>query len=643
MVGLGHLSGHSCQGVLTRASCLLTRAWYVPCSSTFKYPWARVLCYKGGLGKSGKQQLQEVARYPSEIMNQYCGSTYPALVLPFNKIHLKAGGCSVRPSKIIRTLSLPSNFPLSLAFIHALCTHSLSVSKENPSSELALLCARALSICLESLCKLVTRLEMPERLKERTLHLLSEVIWTLCGIAPTGLTPVSLSTDFLQGVRQELLQLYELEVGKFSKAKQKTSYPPPGSISDGGQGKFSTYLQSLLECYLATSTYQQQFHGVEPDTSFSPSTSSGLLASTSPPPDPVKKSMRRFRARRGGTRKDTSESDPRKREEWLGVVRSASSVLLSLTAHSQESDLRLPKSHSEASLAGSLPVHPNTKLIVVTGIPPDLSVDEAKTSVRRVCQSYSGLYNDELYLPVRDIPTSTMEEREGGDRGSTELKQTPHCGGEDGTVPAVGQEMVPSSEQLIADTPTSSQPQASQETTCPTQQLVGQAVLELNYSSNTSVVCDALLSLASLQREDTSLSVAAVSNTLVCSEEETANKALDGYLTHKLIEGGKLTLSAVETLKCVFGSVAQKEKEGLMEQEVSGDLLLFFAGFSGGKGSGRDVAGSVWKEILGEREKSCVSVQEFLQWCAKQAASSAVRVWQGLFACGYDLHFTRYR
>lgn len=617
------------------------------CSSTFKYPWARVLCYKGGLGKSGKQQLQEVARYPSEIINQYCGSTYPALVLPFNKIHLKAGGCSVRPSKIIRTLSLPSNFPLSLAFIHALCTHSLSVSKESSNPELVLLCARALSVCLESLCKLVTRLEMPERLKERTLHLLSEVVWTLCSIAPTGLTPVSLSTDFLQGVRQELLQLYELEVGKFSKAKQKTSYPPPGSISDGGQGKFSTYLQSLLECYLATSTYQQQFHGVESDTSFSPS-SSGLLASTSPPPEPVKKSsMRRFRARRGGTRKETPESDPRKREEWLGVVRSASSVLLSLTAHSQDSDLKLPKSHSEASLTGSLPVHPNTKLIVVTGIPPDLSIDEAKASIHRVCQSYSGLYSNELYLPVRDVPTSTMDEREQGDRGSTEPRQTPGCGGgegeEDGTVPAVVQEMVPASEQSISETSTTSQPQASQETARTTQQLMGHAVLELNYSSNTSLVCDGLLDLAPLQREDGSLSVTAVSNTLVSSEEEAANKALEGYLTHKLIERGNLTPSAVEALKCVFGS-AQKEA-GLMESEISGELLLFFSGFSSGKGSGKDVAESVWREIMGggEREKSHVSVQEFLQWCTKQASSSAVRVWQGLFACGYDLHFTRYR
>lgn len=575
------------------------------------------------------------------MINQYCGSTYPALVLPFNKIHLKAGGCSVRPSKIIRTLSLPSNFPLSLAFTHALCTHSLSVSKENPSSELALLCSRALSVCLESLCKLVTRLEMPEKLKEKTLHLLSEVIWTLCSIAPAGLTPVSLSTDFSQGLRQELLQLYELEVGKFSKAKQKTIYPPPGSISEGGQGKFSTYLQSLLECYLATSTYQQQFHGVELDASFSPSSSSGLLASTSPPPEPVKRSsMRRLRSRRGGAKKDTSESDPRKREEWLGVVRSASSLLLSLTAHSQDSDLRLPKSHSEASLAGSLPVHPNTKLIVVTGIRTDLSIDGVKGGIHHVCQSYSGLCNNELYLPVRDVTTSSKEERTEGDRGSTEPGQTPHRDGgerEDHTVPAVVQEVVPPSEQSITESLAS---QSSPETT---QQLMGHAVLELNYSSNTSLVCDSLLNLHLLQREETALSVTAVSDTLVCSEEEAANRALDGYLTHKLIERGDLIPSAVEALKCVFGSAAQKE-EGLTEEEVSGDLLLFLVGYGSGKGAGKDVAGSVWREILedGEGEKSHVSVQEFLQWCSKQAASSAIRVWQGLFACGYDLHFTRY-
>ena len=606
----------------------------------------------------------------------------------------------MRPLKKIHLLSVPPDLPLSLAFIHALCMHSISALKESPLSEATHNCSRSLSACLESLSKLITRLEMPQVLKERTLHLFSEVLWTLCSITPDGLTPASLSTDFMQGLRLEVLQLYELEVGKFSKAKQKTGFPPPGSISDGGQGKFSTYFQALLECFLASNVYRQKFHGIDSDVSVSPS-SSGSQVNSSPSSEPVKKSsVRRFRIRRGAAKKDTVDNDPRKKEEWLGVVQNASQVLTSLVTHPRDSaspDTTLPATHSEASLISSLPVHPNDRLIVVTGIRGDLPVEEARASIRRVCRSYGGLFNDQLYMPARDCPCvqtrekittdggqgvggggneHAQEEREGGEVG--ERREGGEEGREGGnqlsdsvvTQEQESQETLQVSSQLTpvtSDTSASAHEQSGQEASLPektplTRQLVGHAVLELCCSSHISVVCDSLLKLQCLRSEGTDLAVMAVSDALVCSEEETQNRVLEEYLQHKLIEGGTLTAPAEQALRCVFDSSLAGAKETDDEKStevVGGDLLLFFAGFGGKKGPGKDVADAIWKEILsgggggggggggeggreGGGERSQVSVEDFLRWCSRQAVGSTTQVWQGLFACGYDLHFTRY-
>ena len=529
---------------------------------------------------------------------------------------------------------------------------------------------------------------MPRVLKERTLHLFSEVIWTLCAIAPDSVTPSSLSTDFLQGVRQEVLKLFELESGKFSKGKQKAtaSYPPPGGISEGGQGKFSTYFQALLECFLATNAFQHRFHGAEDDISVSPS-ASGLQASSSPPPEPARKSsVRRLRARRGA-KKDTSENDSKKKEEWLGIVRSASSVLTSLVASPNGPELQqLPGAHSEASLAGSLPVHPNSRVIVVTGIRANLPIEEAQTSIRRVCQSYGGLYNDQLYLPVEEVPLETKEEgekttAEGGKeqqdvsrdssepaRGEGEREREGERQDTESSQPEQHKTQVTAPEHSTTAQPdtSSSTPQEQpgeqqhpESSRKPTHRLVGHAVLELRCSDHVSAISDALLGLQCLQSEEGGLAVTTVSNSLMCSEEETPNRALAEFLEQKLVvRGERLTEQARETLGAIYASSPVRMKEGsesegvgLTVADVSGDLLLFFAGFGGSKGPGRDVAEAVWKEIGkggrggGGKKKGDsprVSLEAFLQWSRTQAEGSPTLVWQGIFACGYDLHFTRY-
>ena len=351
-----------------------------------------MLCYRGGQGKGGNEQLQEVARYPNEIVqsstHHYCGQTYPSLILPFNRIHVKLGGCSTRPGKLINVLALPADFPLSLAFTHTLSRHAYDVYKNADSSlDSILQCSKALSVCLEGLSKFVCRLDCPLPLKETMLHQVSEVTWTLCAVAPEGFSPYALPTEFLQSMRQELLKQFETESHDFpsgKSSKSKSSFPLAGSIGEGGSGKFSTYFQILLEVVLAMMEYQHVFHGEEipsapptpatptsvatptfvvpPTSDFTPTATSATTPTCATPlaaSEQGKKATRRGRARKG-TKKET-ETDPQKKEEWLYSVRSATTLLRGMVQLSGE---QCWSQIHEASVASSLPARPNSRLLV---------------------------------------------------------------------------------------------------------------------------------------------------------------------------------------------------------------------------------------------------------------------------------------
>ena len=587
-------------------------------SSTYKYPWARVLCHRGGQGKGGKQQLQEVARYPSEMAqsssNHYCGPAHPSLVLPFSRIHVKLGGCSTKPGRTINVLSLPADFPLALAFTHILIQHACSVHQSS-RPEPTLVCSKALSVCAESLSKLVTRLDCPLPLKETLLQQLSEVLWTLCSIAPAGYAPYSLPGEFLQSIRQELLKVYDSEVSNFSSSKSKEkspSFPPPGSIGDGGSGKFSTYFQALLEFFLAAVEFQQKFHESEiPSTPTTPTA-----------PDPAKKTTKRTRSRKGP--KKEVEVDPKKKEEWLNVVRSAASLLRGLALDGSET---VTPQIQEASVASSLPAQPNSRLLVLTALDPKLNVESTENAIRRICHTHGGLYRDQLYLPVEEIKADEVAveedqqdeaEASGGEKGKGSVQEQPQpaveSAGEsaapdqDGTQQGQdhapqdqdqqGQDQAPQgqnqtpqdqdqqsqdqapqsqdqapqgqeereggAEQQLEPARESAQtgrdqdpePQDSDPASDPpqTHRLVGHAVLELCCSNKVSAVSSALLNYPTIQPEDGNICVTAVSNGLTCGEDEAASKVMAEYLGRKLVREGALTERARRTLSLIFSS-----------------------------------------------------------------------------------------
>ena len=367
-------------------------------------------------------------------------------------------------------LSLPADFPLSVAFTHVLTQHAYAVHQSSQPDP-TLLCSKALSVCAESLSRLVNRLDCPLPLKETLLQQLSEILWTLCTIAPAGYLPYCLPGEFLHNIRQELLKMYDSEVGNFSASKSKErspAFPPPGSIGDGGSGKFSTFFQALLEFFLAAVEFQQKFHESEiPPTPTTPTA-----------PDPGKKTAKRTRSRKGS--KKEAEVDPKKKEEWLKVVRSASSLLRGLVLEGSEN---ISPQFQEASIASSLPAHPNSRLLVLTALDPKLNVQSTENAIRRICHTHGGLYRDQLYLPVEEIKEAEVEgesedERDttgasGGEMGErTDRKQPQSVTESESQSAAQDQDQTPQGQEQVSqdqDQPPQDQDQAVQDQDQPPQ------------------------------------------------------------------------------------------------------------------------------------------------------------------------------
>ena len=601
--------------------------------------------------------MQEVVRYPNQmaqsINQQYCGATYPALVLPCNRLHLKLGGCSTKPGRVLNVLALPEEFPLALSFAHCL---SLAAAQQ-PTLQQQMI--QALSICLQSLSKFLNRINCLLPLKEVVLHQLSAITWTLCAkVDPAQLqlgagqeeerpTLYMFPSKFLQSIQQELLKLYESESGKFTKSKSsdsKFAFPPPESIGAGGLGRFSTYFQTLLEFVLAALDYQQKFHGVPLTTSNSSSsatlvssscastvgssntladdTSSTSESSTStvkpgpstvggstsaaqvssvPPTSSVnsskteapqsatptscaapvmatatdpsvgKKLTKRTRSRKGLVKKDASDSAPKK-DEWLNIVRQSTSLLKAVTSPASSCVISPPTSTSS-------PTHPSSRLVVLNGLPSELSLEAVELVIKKVCKLYGGLYMEQLYLPSQDG------------------EPTKHC---------------------------------------------GHAVLELCCGVHTSTACSNLLGSPTLRQDSSHLQALAVTNTLHCGLQETeGNKVLVDYLRWRLGVGEQ---TAAQVLTQLFNSSCSEGASALTVAQVSGELLKFFSSFADLCAvSPESFMEDLWKEF---GKEGALDLEGFLTCFEKNFMVndeySARGVWLGLIDCGYDFHLQRF-
>ena len=670
-------------------------------SSSYKYPWARVMCYQGGQGKDGRQQLQEVARYPNlmsqpSTTHQFCGAEYPGLFLPCNRIHMKMGSCSNRPEKLLYVLALPKEFPLVLSFAHCLSDVFARVPKSScdspscpkmPDTKLADSKAgpkatchdrlRALLVCLEGLSKFISRMNFPIPPKELILHQMASILWTLCSTSWDGLEvkPHAFPCKFLQGVLEELQNIYEAEAAGFVKSKSvegKHLFPPPESIGAGGLGRFSTYLQALLEFVLAVLHYQHLFHGVDhfprptADPS-SPSTSSSTTASistsashsslitpystpthdrtsitgassagatptTSATPAADLSSGRRISKRirhRKLTKKEGSDSTHRKKE-WFHMVRGAASLLRATalwkdsvppsSAHLRESSAytyHLPL----YSLHQHQYKHPSSRLLVLCSISPLLDRKVVETTIRKACKLYGGLYLNEVFL------TPNITSKTSGEASSGEGIGSPG-------------DVATSSDDLTGSLA---------------------AVLELRCGSYTSAICSSLLACCSLRQpgeagvgdRGSGLQALAINNNFSCGEQEYgANKVLLHFLRFRLtttVGGQSVSTATITALSDIFNSSMHGSPCSMSVSQVTGPLRRFLSGYAEGNDQTVDsLRETVW-HCYGNKEGQldCAAfikfVEEAILGSRKEEEGESLRgVWLGLLECGYDLHLDRY-
>ena len=608
--------------------------------------------------------MQEIARYPNEMMqsssNQYCGHTYPSLFLPFSRIHVKFGGCNTRPGKLLKILALPPDFPLALTFAHILSRFATQVFEKDPKSESTRQCTTALNVCLESLSKLLNRLDVSIPLKELVMHQLADVMWTLCVIASQSTQLYSLPSDCIQNVKQELQKVFETESSSFSSGKGKSAskvYPPPGSLAEGDTGRFSTYFQAILEFMLAALEYQHKFHGGEPLSSVislmpvpsvasapalvtqtsapspgtTPTSDAAVPATPSSESGPGKRSAKRSRVRKGflGKKEGGEASSSTKKDEWLTTLRAAAS-LLRCVALDSECERQSTQVH-EASIissqsGGSKPV---SRLLVVTDINPKLDIDTVQKAIHKTCGLYGGLYRDRLYLPVREYEIEREDSREA-ETAEKEKKED--------ASPSKTTSSSPEQESTAA-APSEATP------TCPTHQLVGHAVLELCSSSQTSSCSSSLLANSALQIDDGCPQISGVSNSLRCGEDEVPNQVLAEYLRKKLMQdAATLEDSAKTVLSSIFQSSLASGKSSVQLEvaQISGELLQFLNSFAEGCSVSAEEQLESIKKSHGN-EQGQISLEGFLDWVVKQITEDVgVRcVWLGLLASGYDLHFEK--
>ena len=545
------------------------------------------------------------------------------------------------------------------------------------------------------------------------MHQMADIMWTLCSPGTPPDQPSEDSTtklytlpnEFLHNIRQELIKVFETESNRFSSAKARSSsggpiFPPLGSIGDGGSGKFSTYFQAVLEFVLASIEYQNKFHGGEPlllSISASSSTTS-LLATPTTPPTPShqpsatptssssaalstssssaasssatpsteggsgKKATKRTRSRKSISKKESSETSPKRKDEWFSHVQVAVSLLRKVA---QEGEEKVLSQISEASMVSSS--NPSSRLVVITKLDPKLSIEGTQKVIQSVCNLYGGLYNDDLYLPVEKVePTEKTDTEEAkasdGSEASEEGTKTGSTSQEsagDGTdtlapQSASGDSESQAQQETVASMPNDKTETETTDSTLPqpsrTHRLVGHAVIELCCNTQVSGVSSALVSSTSLQFEDCSPQVSAVSNSLRCGDdEEGANKVIVEYLQQRLVkeDEGALVEEAETCLRGIFRSSVVADSDGsdviASSSEVSNELQQFFSGFvQNGCGLSVDEQlAAVWKSCANEQGQ--LSLEAFMNWVVKQLESEVgVRgVWLGLQSSGYDLHFER--
>lgn len=631
----------------------------------YKFPWAKICWHVGGQAKNGRMPLQEVARFPSELFqpgtHQYCGPTYPFLLLGTNSVHLRLGGCAPKPGQVVRVVGVPASLPTSLALIHSLTT--MSCDQETTPPQRTQLC-RALSVCISPLINILCGVECPSVLRENLFLTISNVLQVLSANVSTNdedgsFLPTIVPTKFFKAIECELNEVYHSESSSFAQRKdsQVKGLPQSGSVFQGGSGKFSTYFQTLLALYLAMDLYQCRYSPVSRD--------GGSGIAINPSQESVQSTRESVQSTQESVQStpESVQSTPESVQSVLGSSQSVESTQLSVSSMSQESatdsshlvELSEPRSlstvpHSESSKSPefSSELSGSSQPSVPEGqaSPSESRLENEKEwlqCAKRVSQLLRSLMAgfstvmtsalaqclqpslpatpyDRLLVLTKFCPLTDPDQVEKNVRKICRQ----HVGLRGLHLASQQRQTRPSNNQEVSDT---ERPPDEDHVLSP-REVVG-VVLELCSAEKRSAVSSSLLSWDGLQGRARTLSVSQVSADLNCRDDKDANQLLQSHLTSLLIsETMKLTDDAQRTLTAIFATVPLRP---VTKKDVPSDLQRFLNAL------GDDAALSLWEKASNE----VLSQEAFLKWVELQCQANPLGVWSGLFATGYDLHFCR--
>lgn len=588
---------------------------YVSCLATEppavgKQTWVQVFCYKGGQGKAGRQQLQEVIQYPSESPPHF-----PTVLLPFDRVHVKILGCSASANTTLVFHALPPSLLLALAF-------SIVLLQVRQTSEQL---TQSLQICFNRWEHFLKRYDAPSPLKQAVFQLLSCLSFTMPSIKT--------STDFVANLQSELKQLYEKEVTFFqsssnsskSKTKALLSFPPKDYLTFGGTGRFSNYLQSLLELYLTIN----RDHGVE-------KTDAELK----------KKSTK-------GKKTASATAAKEEIKDWLSKV---SHIVESLLPLEERNCTMSTNNYFDQAMIASLPVKIHNRLLVVTGLPTVVPYDEIKSHIQKLTTTHGGLYHNELYVASekRVVPATPDDDVESLSRllaGEKDKQEE---------AAAAGEEVKPG--EVATDDTRNNEAKGNTKDNKPSdtggdKQVdvpLGHAILEVSSSVRLHQIKTSILSSSLLQVEGGNLEVHTVSDQLQCSSN-SHNNILHGYLKSKLCSNQHCLHPHVKELftKVFSSSIKESSADSDKQFSITGAskasicdnspcnlLKRFLNGYRG-----KIILADILNELYGDQtaqDGGLLSLQKFLDWVGKQCWDNVTQVWSGLLAIGYNIHFERY-
>lgn len=202
-----------------------------------------------------------------------------------------------------------------------------------------------------------------------------------------------------------------------------------------------------------------------------------------------------------------------------------------------------------------------SRMLVITGIPPDLSPDTVKQAIRASCNANGGLDRDEIFLPELDVPSDIPE------------------------VPSVLPDFPQPSTQQVEEAPAAADNKDKQEETS-IKHIKGYAVINVVAKAKLENVKKALFrnkvlvsSLTKDQEEagdvpEEMLSITTVLPTLI--GEPHANIAIEEYLQHKFFTDGhqkEMSDSATVAFTEIFHSCF------IMEHKQGGSEFRHESGF----------------------------------------------------------------